>query len=228
MNRVEFMAQLERLLFDIPENDRNDAIAYYNGYFDEAGPENEEKIIQELGNPGKVAAMIKADMIASGNKGEFTENGYQNEQFKENTQVPVQKYGNTETRRGAGRWALLIVLIIFAAPVLLGVGGGFLGGVVGILGAIAGVAIGIVTGGVGFLIGGVAAIVTGIVECFTNPASGLVMMGGGMLLTALALLCLSLAIGLFARLLPKVFRACVNFISRILHRGNRGKGGEEE
>ena len=36
MNRVEFMKQLERLLWDIPENDRLDAIAYYNDYFDEA------------------------------------------------------------------------------------------------------------------------------------------------------------------------------------------------
>ena len=39
MNRVEFMKQLERLLGDIPENDRLDAIAYYNDYFDEAGAE---------------------------------------------------------------------------------------------------------------------------------------------------------------------------------------------
>ena len=35
MNRVEFMQQLERLLCDIPQSDRLDAIAYYNDYFDE-------------------------------------------------------------------------------------------------------------------------------------------------------------------------------------------------
>lgn len=223
MNRIEFMAQLERLLFDIPESDRNDAIAYYNGYFDEAGPENEDKIIQELGSPGKVAAVIKADMIASGNKGEYTERGYQNEQSGNQSEVPVQRYEETRTRRGAGRWAILIILIIFASPILLGIGGGLLGGAVGILGALGGIAIAIVTGGVGFLIGGVAAIVTGIIECFTNPAVGLVMMGSGMLLTALALLFLSLAIILLGRFLPGVFRACVNFISRIFHRGKRGE-----
>ena len=40
MNRLEFMHQLENLLWDIPENDRLDAIAYYNDYFVEAGSEN--------------------------------------------------------------------------------------------------------------------------------------------------------------------------------------------
>ena len=48
MNRVEFMKQLERLLGDIPENDRLDAIAYYNDYFYEAGVENEAQVIREL------------------------------------------------------------------------------------------------------------------------------------------------------------------------------------
>ncbi len=46
MNRVEFMKQLERLLGDIPENDRLDAIAYYNDYFDEAGTENEAQVME--------------------------------------------------------------------------------------------------------------------------------------------------------------------------------------
>lgn len=60
MNRVEFMRKLERLLSDIPENDRLDAITYYNNYFDEAGAENEAQVIRELGSPKKVAENIKA------------------------------------------------------------------------------------------------------------------------------------------------------------------------
>ena len=68
MNRVEFMGQLERLLWDIPESDRLDALRYYNDYFDEAGPENEAQVIQKLGSPGKVAATIKADLNLAGNQ----------------------------------------------------------------------------------------------------------------------------------------------------------------
>ena len=43
MSRKEFMQQLNRLLADIPESDRQDAIAYYNDYFDEAGPRMRRK-----------------------------------------------------------------------------------------------------------------------------------------------------------------------------------------
>ena len=57
MNRKQFMEQLERLLSDISEAERQEALEYYEGYFDDAGPENEGEVIRELGNPGKVAAI---------------------------------------------------------------------------------------------------------------------------------------------------------------------------
>ena len=47
MNRDEFMAQIARLLVDMPENERMEAIRYYNDYLDEAGVENEEQAIEE-------------------------------------------------------------------------------------------------------------------------------------------------------------------------------------
>ena len=51
MNRVEFMETLSRLLQDIPEEDRIDALKYYNDYFDDAGSENEQNVIEELESP---------------------------------------------------------------------------------------------------------------------------------------------------------------------------------
>lgn len=36
MNRIEFMEELSGLLQDIPEEDRMDALNYYNDYFDDA------------------------------------------------------------------------------------------------------------------------------------------------------------------------------------------------
>jgi len=224
MNRIDFIAQLERLLMDIPEGERSDAIAYYNDYFDEAGPEKEAEIIQELGSPGKVAATIKAGMKSSEDHGEYTEAGYQDPDMKEKTQVPVEKYQTSRQHRGAGKWALIIILVVFASPVIFGVGGGLLGTIIGILGTIIGVLVSVVVGGAGLLIGGVAGIITGIVECFTSPAGGLVMMGGGMLMLALSLLFIVLGLWCIFRLFPKVFRAVTNFISRILH---RGRGGEQ-
>ena len=39
MNREEFLRQLERLLSDIPEGERWEALEYYRNYFEDAGPE---------------------------------------------------------------------------------------------------------------------------------------------------------------------------------------------
>ena len=73
MSRKEFMEQLARLLGGISESERQEALDYYNSYFDDAGPENEAAVIQELGSPGKVAAIIKADLADDGGDfGEYT------------------------------------------------------------------------------------------------------------------------------------------------------------
>jgi uncharacterized membrane protein len=74
------MNELESLLLDIPLDEREEALKYYNGYFEDAGEDHESEIIAELGSPKKVADMIKADLISNAaerdNRGYFTENGY--------------------------------------------------------------------------------------------------------------------------------------------------------
>ena len=78
MNRVQFMEQLKKLLSDISEEERQEALEYYESYFDDAGEDQEAEVIRELGSPGKVAAIIKEDLKSSSqNYGEFTENGIQ-------------------------------------------------------------------------------------------------------------------------------------------------------
>lgn len=90
MNRKEFLAQLERLLYDVPVQERDEALDYYNSYFDDAGEENESSVIQELGSPGKVAAIIKADLTENRKEyGEYTESGFQDERF-DSREMPEQ------------------------------------------------------------------------------------------------------------------------------------------
>ena len=58
MNRQEFMNQLEMLLSDISQAERDEALQYYNDYLDDAGIENEESAIRALGSPIQVAACL--------------------------------------------------------------------------------------------------------------------------------------------------------------------------
>lgn len=62
MNRADFMSQLESLLQSIASAEREEAIQYYNDYFDDAGAENEQEVIEALGNPARVAENIKRDL----------------------------------------------------------------------------------------------------------------------------------------------------------------------
>lgn len=84
MNRQEFMKELEYLLMDIPEEEKQDAVAYYRDYLEDAGDEHESEVIQEFGSPERVAAIIRADLGGNLEEGgEFTETGYQDERFRE-------------------------------------------------------------------------------------------------------------------------------------------------
>ena len=76
MNRQEFMNQLEMLLSDISQAERDEALQYYNDYLDDAGIENEESAIRALGSPTQVAANIKEGLKEGNESGEFMENGF--------------------------------------------------------------------------------------------------------------------------------------------------------
>ena len=60
MNKDIFLRDLERFLSDIPQEEREQALKYYEDYFEDAGPENEQQVIQELGSPVELAKQIKA------------------------------------------------------------------------------------------------------------------------------------------------------------------------
>lgn len=225
MNREEFMKQLERLLWDIPENDRLDAIAYYNDYFDEAGIENEAQVIRELGSPEKVAATILANSnMAESEQTEYTEQGcytgydYTSKNVPERQDMSAQ---NKKQKRDIP-WPILIILIIFASPILLGVGGGLLGGLIGLIAGFFGIIIAIAACGIGFTIGGVVCLAVGIYYIFVNPLEGLVCMGGGGILGALGILLVLLFVWIVFKWIPALFKVCVNFCQRIFHIGERG------
>ena len=53
MSRKEFMERLEKLLRDISDSEREEALQYYNDYFDDAGAENEAEVLKELVVPSR-------------------------------------------------------------------------------------------------------------------------------------------------------------------------------
>ena len=87
MNRAEFMDKLSSLLQDVPLAEREEALQYYNDYFDDAGEGNEERTIASLGSPEEIAKSIKAGLTDGQNAGEFTESGFHSYEQKNKNQV---------------------------------------------------------------------------------------------------------------------------------------------
>lgn len=51
MTKTEYIAKLTKYLRKLPQQDYEEAIEYFMEYFEEAGPENEARVIAELGTP---------------------------------------------------------------------------------------------------------------------------------------------------------------------------------
>ena len=49
MTRQEFLRALEQDLADVSAEERAEAVRFYGEYFDEAGPEREQALLEELG-----------------------------------------------------------------------------------------------------------------------------------------------------------------------------------
>lgn len=252
MNRTDFMSELEYLLQDIPEEEKEEALAYYRDYLEDAGDENEEQVIREFGSPERVAAIIRSDL--SGNLesgGEFTESGYQDERFKDpNYQVVQHRHlpevSETEAGPGEGRQGLsgkhqkknpaedtiamrflkvglLLLAIVVAAPIVLGLSGGMLGILAGVF-ALAVTAIVLV----GVLtvtacIVAVSLLVVGFGLVFTQPWGGVLVLGIGALALGLACIGIALSILVYGKFIPFCIRSIVNAISSLFHRERRSQ-----
>lgn len=231
MDRKKFMEELSFLLSDINDDERREALLFYENYFDEAGKENEEKVICELGDPSRVAAMIKDglsgqfdDHISSGNQG-FSNDDYQMYHEVSHSQETSflhsikNKWNQLESRDKVILIILgVIALVPFSASVL-SVFFNTIGGLFGVGFSIVGAFIGLIFGFwiITFILyaGGIALIVIGVLRLFSIVGLGLIEIGAGCLLLALGQVFSKLAIWFFKDCIPMI----IEKIGRLFHRG---------
>ncbi|PXV88345.1 putative membrane protein [Lachnotalea glycerini] len=237
MSRKEFMEELENMLENIQKNEREEALQYYNDYFDEAGPENEEQVINELGTPAKVAAIIKTSLQENENEsGEFTERGYSDPRFTINYEViDSTNKGNQDTnssqnQRTAGRErkyaketsggkiALIVILCALAIPVGVPLLGGLIGLFAGVLGLGIGIFVAIVVLALALSIGGVVCFIVGIVTLFSTPTVGVFSCGVGMIMVGIGILFVLLTAVICYKFIPWLIRCIVDLFRAPLKR----------
>lgn len=209
MSRQEFMERLNRLLSDIPANERQEALNYYENYFEDAGPENEAKIIKELESPEKVAASIKKDLFGE-NYGSYTYVDRQVNQDKVKEQ-------NAKTQRNI----LIALLLVLTFPIWIGLIGGLFGVFVGIIAAILGLGVAFIACAAVFLIVGCILIGVGITKIFLGfIPTGLVILGVGTLMLSAGILGVLALCWIIGKWMPRLITAVVDLCRRVFS-GNR-------
>lgn len=225
MNKAMFMARLRELLADITEAEREEALNYYEDYFDDAGEENEESVIEALGSPERVAATIKEGLNDNtGSDGEFSENGYTSGNDRNREEVAARTLSSEERGFGkkkglsSGTLVLILILCLFALPILGPLTIGVLSAVFGILCAIGAVLFSLAIVGIALVVAGIALFVCGFITLFESPVVGILLMGGALVLTGIGVLITILGIWLLVKVIPPIVRGIVNLCRKPFQR----------
>ena len=164
MSREEYLRVLSRELRRLPKDEYEKAMDYYVEYFEEAGPEHEQEIIADLGEPKDVAAQIIMDAAME----------------------RMDKPQKSMKRGLSTLW--IIVLAVCAAPIALPLAIG----VLGIAGCVLAVAAVVLVCALVLVAGafstGVVAVVGGIILIFSHPLSALTIIGMGLCIIGLSIL----------------------------------------
>lgn len=118
MNKEEYLRQFKKNLLHMNGSEKEDAIRYYEEYFDEAGVENEQKVIEELGNPVHLARKISAECAIK----DINEIGIGMSEVVEkenNASVVLQDVGEKKSKKGIWSNLAVIIMAICSFPVLL-------------------------------------------------------------------------------------------------------------
>lgn len=232
MGREKFLSELEYLLSDLPEEERQEALQYYRDYFDDAGPERESEILSELGSPERTAAELKGSLNGQEDGGEFSERGYRAEWYTEDGHVPdqytevvpgrqIEADDSQKGRSKGGKLLILILFLIFGLPlagtilsagasVLLAILAAVFGGAAGLIGLMIGAGALVAA----LFAAGLAMIIAGCVGITALPV-GIMVIGGGFLVLGIAFLLAILVKWGFGTMMPALFRCCIDLIRQI-------------
>lgn len=206
MNAYEYLSALRSALSALPPEEIDSAMRYYEDYFLDAGDENAERVIAELGDPQKVAqdilkeygGMARAPRQAEGAAG------------ADGTAAEFVKQQKARVK-GINPW-VLAVLVLLAVPVgipllaaAFGVGVSLLAAFVCVIIAAAIVVV-VVPCALG--VAGIALCIFAFFVLF-HPASALLTFGVGLMLLAVGILLAALMIKLCILFIPPIIRGIV-------------------
>lgn len=208
MNAYEYLQALRAALAVLPDDEIDSAMRYYEDYFLDAGDENAEKVIKQLGPPEQVAEAILRDYTGVARR---RPERFEEEKAQTVDGVPLGRDGKPLTRKkGINPWMLacIVLLALIFGPVAITVIGAIILAVVGL---IVGVAACVVAVPAATLIGGGALVLFSFL-LWATPASALATLGAGLVVGAIGLLLVLLVTKLCILFVPPIIRGLVALV----------------
>ncbi|MFJ5564620.1 DUF1700 domain-containing protein [Lysinibacillus xylanilyticus] len=192
MNRASFLKKLRGKLQRLPAHEIDAALAYYEEYFDEAGEENEHRVIQQLGSPSHVASQIMADYALKDLEATST---------------------STSTKKNMSAiW--LIILAIISAPLSLPLLVVAIALIFSFGAVIFSVIIAIIATVLSIFFGGIVALISGFFILTQHWPTALLFMGVGFIVTGLGIMLFPIV----ARLIKTIVVVCVEALGKLFHK----------
>lgn len=231
MNKQQFMGELKQLLGELPVDEREEALSYYEDYFADAGEENEAAVIAELQSPEKVAFTIKAGLAdADKIEGEFTDTGfkgYSNDSRDEiiNAIPGSEERGFKQANPNTGNNILITILVlILLSPILIPVFCSIFGVLFGLSVAALAVMIAIAVAGIACIVAGGIVLVTGITGMSALPMGALLLAGVALILFGIGSVLVTVGTKIIALIVPAFFRAITSLARKMIDKINSKRG----
>lgn len=216
MTRNEYMEQLKRYLRRLPKEDYENAVEYFSEYFDEAGPENEQQMMKDLGDPKEAAREVLLNLLE-----ESVENGSAEEASRtETVKTFSEKALPEKKKRSPGKIILLAFLVICASPVSIALLIAGLAVLAAVVLVIAAVIFSLAVTSIATIAGGFMVVGFGATLVMRSLAAACMMVGGGFLLAGAGIL--------FGVLTVYICKWCATGIGRLVNRMVRKKVSRHE
>ena len=175
MNKNQFLYELRTKLKNLPAAEVELAMNYYEEYFLDAGSENEQKAIEELGSPAAVASKIV---------GEFA--------LSDSPSAP----------KSSARTLWVVILALLASPIALPLVLAIVITVFALLVALFATVLSVGVAGIAVVVAGVVTVLAGFWALFVDFGTGVFNIGSGLFAIGVGVL-LTMGITILARLCIK-------------------------
>lgn len=163
MNKTEYLKELSDKLKKLPREEAMEAVQYYSEYFEDAGVENEQSVIDRLGSPEQLSKQIISECAIK------------------SLDVPKK------TVKGGLDTVWIVILAICAAPFAFPVAAAMVSAIGALVAAVIAITGSIFIAGIALILAGFISLYAAFMVIIANVPAGILTIGVGLLLIALGI-----------------------------------------